>query len=202
MLLELVTAPAAEPVSSTEAKTHLRETGTDQDTRIAIAIETARMHVENITGRAMITRTLCLKLPAFPREIILPRAPLASATQVTSVKYIDTNGTEQTLTLDTDYRVLAPSGPQAEHGRIFLPYATIWPATRDQPDAVRVTYVAGYATTSTGVPGPLRDAMFLLIGDAFENREAQQSRDAVYENKAVERLLWPFRLEQPVMRFA
>lgn len=198
MHIEVVTAPAVEPISTTDAKTHLRETATGQDTRIAVAIESARMAVEAWTGRALITRTLDLKLPGFPREIVLPYAPLASATQVTHVKYVDTDGAEQTLVLDTDYRVLAPSGPQCSHGRIILQYNETWPSTRAQPDAVRVRWVAGYATSATGsIPGALKDAMLLLIGDSFENREAQVAGTSMAENKAVQNLVWPFRLEMP-----
>ena len=195
--IEVVTAPATEPLTASDAKTHLRETATGQDTRIALAIESARMAVENFTGRALITRTLSMKLPGFPCEIILPRAPLASATQVDSVKYVDNDGVEQTLVLDTDYRVLAPSGPQADHGRIILPYNGSWPTPRGQPDAVRVQWTAGYATTASGVPGALREAMLLLIGDAYENREAQIANGALSINRTVENILWPFRLETP-----
>lgn len=197
-MIEIVTAPAVEPITSAEAKLHLRETATGQDTRVAVAIEGARNAVEAWTGRALITRTIDLKLPAFPREILLPYAPLASATQVTHVKYVDTDGDEQTLTLDTHYRVLAPSGPQCSHGRIILQYNEIWPDTRSQPDAVRVRYVAGYATSATGsIPGALKEAMYLLIGDSFENREAQVVGATIADNRAVQNLIWPFRLEMP-----
>lgn len=200
-MIEIVTPPSAEPISSTEAKLHLRETATGQDSRIAIAIEGARMAVEAMTGRAMITRTLKLSLPAFPAEIILPQPPLASATQVTSVKYVDTDGTEQTLVLDTDYRVLAPSGPQAAPGRVILAYDKTWPTPRTQPDAVRITFVAGYGSTGTSVPGPLREAMFLLLGDAYENREGQIAGATISENRAVQNLLWPFRANIPPMQW-
>jgi uncharacterized phage protein (predicted DNA packaging) len=42
-----------------------------------------------------------------------------------------------------------------------------------------------------GVPFSVKAAVLLLVGDFYENREAQGP--ALHENKTVERLLWPHR---------
>lgn len=42
------------------------------------------------------------------------------------------------------------------------------------------------------VPTSIKAAMLLIIGDLYENREAQMPT-ALHANKAVERLLWPYR---------
>ena len=56
--LKLITAPAEEPVSLTEAKTHLRVDTSADDTYIARLITSARAHVEEaILHRPLITQT-------------------------------------------------------------------------------------------------------------------------------------------------
>ena len=55
--------------------------------------------------------------------------------------------------------------------RIVEAFNQIWPNTRRVPNAVTVTYVAGYGTARTDVPGTIKSAMKLLMGHWFENRE-------------------------------
>src|SRR3990172_9406936 len=110
MALALVTAPATEPVTRTEAKVHLRieSAVTADDTLIDRLIIVARQLGEAHTGRAFITQTWDLKLDAFPAgRIRLPKAPLSS---ISSVTYLDTNGASQTWD-SGDYLVDAPAGP-------------------------------------------------------------------------------------------
>lgn len=265
MILSLVTSPAAEPISRVEAKLHLREDGTDQDAKVDRSIAAAREHVEGICGRALVNQIFDLKLPIFPDEdagIDLPYPPLL---EVVHVKYVDDAGSEKTLVVNTDYRVLQETGPRCGKSRIVLPYSESWPTTRDQEDAVRIRFRAGYVTpftavaatdivtavnhpfidtdavrlfnsggavpaglaeqtdhyvrdksgntfklalssggtaiditgTGTGthfigahaVPNDIRDAMLLLIGDAYENRESQIVGTIIAQNDAAMRLL-------------
>ena len=59
---------------------------------------------------------------------------------MTTLKYVDTSGTLQTLVQDTDYQVDADSEP----GRLLPFPGKYWPPTRRQANAVQVTFVAGY----------------------------------------------------------
>ena len=82
----LVTAPGTEPLTTAEAKAHLRVTGSDDDTPIDDIVAAAREFIEGETNRALITQTWDLFLDEFPGtdEIVLPWPPLGS---VTTVKY-------------------------------------------------------------------------------------------------------------------
>ena len=162
----LVTPPAAEPVTSTEVKAQLSITGTDHDTRITRLIALAREYVENYTGRALITQTWDHFLDEFTTKIILPKSPLQS---VTTLKYTDTEGTQQTLDAS-----LYTVNTNADSGYIIPAYNEDWPDVRDVPDAVEIRIVCGYGVASTNVPDVYRHAMLLLIGNWFENTEESQ----------------------------
>jgi len=168
MSLSLVTAPATEPVSRTEAKLHLRVTTTDDDTLIDNLITAARSAAEQYTQRAFITQTWDAKFDQFPDDvIILPKPPAVS---ITSVKYIDTNGTQQTWA-SSNYRTSIPTGLHAEPARIERAWGVAWPSIREVVDAVEVRFVAGYGAASA-VPMELKQAMLLLIGHWYANRES------------------------------
>jgi uncharacterized phiE125 gp8 family phage protein len=186
----VTTQPAAEPISSTEAKAHLRVDHTDDDTLIGALITAARMHCENFTRRKLISQTLTGKLDRFPAddgEILLPYPPLVS---VTSVKYIDTDGVLQTMSA-SDYAADTYSLP----GRITLAYGEIWPTPRDIENAVTIVWTAGYGAAGSSVPQPIRQAMLLLIAHWYENREVAITGTIITQIPlAVEALLWPYRM--------
>jgi len=116
--------------------------------------------------RQLCTATWTLKLDSFPPAdyIELPRPPLAT---VTSVKYYDLAGTQQTFS-SGKYTVDTHSEP----GRVVLNYGESWPSIRSQSQAVEVIYTAGYGADDTSVPEALQCALRLLVGHFNENREA------------------------------
>lgn len=162
MALTLVTAPVGEPFTLTDAKDHLRITIDTEDSLINALIVSAREFAEGNTRRALITQTWDLTLDAFPDAIEVPLPPLQS---VTSVTYIDTAGTTQTLVANTDYTVDTKSEP----GRIVPAYGKSWPSTRDIVNAVTVRFVAGYGN-ATAVPKSIKQAMLMHIEHMFDNR--------------------------------
>ena len=191
MTLKLITAPATEPVTSSEAKSHLRVDTTADDTLIGTLITAARQHVENHLRRALITQTWELVMDAFPAGdvIRLPRPPLVS---VTSIKYTDVAGSESTFSsaayvVDTD----------STKGRVVLKSGESWPSdTLAAANGVRVRYVAGYGSAAA-VPNPIRQAVLLLIGTLYENRESVLVAQGVTVAQlpfGVEALLMPYRI--------
>ena len=88
-----VITPPTEPVTLADARLHLRVTDTAEDALIGVWITAAREACEHYTQRSIGSQTLELRLDEFPDGAIdLPRSPV---TAITSLKYIDTNGTEQ-----------------------------------------------------------------------------------------------------------
>lgn len=191
MSLTIVTPPAEEPVTLTEAKNHLRVDLTDDDSLISALIVAAREHAEAITRRAFITQTLKLSLDAFPANngpIYVPMPPLQS---VNSLKYFDTDGMEQTLTEGTDFLV----DNESEPGRITPAPDTGWPVTQNRPNAVSVEFVAGFGDASK-VPQGIKQAILLMVGHWYENREAvtMQGNNAGELPMAVDSLLMMHRI--------
>jgi uncharacterized phiE125 gp8 family phage protein len=159
-----VTAAASEPVTLSEAKLHCRVDHSDEDALITSLISVAREFAERSTGRTLAQRTFTMSMTAFPDaglDIIVQRSPLIS---VQSVNYYDSTGTNTLMVANTDYRVRTTTMP----GRISLPVTgTTWPVTSVADDAVRIAYTAGGS-----VPAMAKQAMLMLIGHWYENRES------------------------------
>jgi uncharacterized phiE125 gp8 family phage protein len=199
MGLTLVTAPTLDPVSLAEAKAHCRVTTTDEDGLLAGYILAARQHAEQYTRRAFITQTWALTLDedwpqcverrnATRDRIVLPRPPAIS---VTSIAYTDLDGASQTLAADQYRLVKLDTGEHA----IDPAYNVYWPSVRNQSATITVTFVAGYGSSPGSIPEPIRQAMLLLIGHWYENRETVNVGNIVNEMPfATAALLSPYRV--------
>ena len=167
--LTLITAPAAEPVTVAEAADHCRVGQGLEDAYLLALITTAREIVERETRRALITQTWDAKWDGIPAcwPLEIPKAPLIS---VTHLKYLDTDGTEQTWS-SANYRVLANAGPCAQPGRVAIAYGVSLPASRAIEESFTVRFVAGYGAAGSAVPAPLKQAILLAVGDMYSHRE-------------------------------
>lgn len=193
MSVVVITPPAAPVVSLAEAKKHLRaEDFTDDDAYIESLVAAATGTLDGPAGwlgRALVTQTLEWRGDYFGcYDIELPYPPIAS---VSSVKYDDTNGTEQTVS-SSDYRLVG----QPNKPRVALAYGASWPSTRAQDDAIRIRYVAGYGAASA-VPAPIKHAILLMVGELYEKREAAADAQHYELPFAVTRLLSTFRPLSP-----
>jgi len=199
-----------------DVKSHLR---VEAPTPAEIAylnnlIKAARIWAENFTSRCFIEQTWDLLLTGgfppsseHPRnqigryatkddlhilsndELRIPRVPLKTTGGITHVKYLNTAGVQQTLA-GTDYVVAA----RGEAALIVPAYGKSWPSTRDWLDAsgnypVEVRFIAGYGTKGTDVPETFRQAMLLLIGHWYENREEVSEAALAQVPTAAEALL-------------
>ena len=184
-------APAEEPVTTAEAKLHLRVDHGDEDAYIDTLVATARQQIEAITRRALVNTTFELKLDAFPTEIRPPRSPLSS---VSSITYVDTDGATQTLSVSV-YSVDTDTEP----GRISLAFEQSWPDIREQNNAVVITFVAGYGSAATDVPAALRETVKLLLAHYYEFRQPVISGTIATKIPLhIESLIWIHRvLEAP-----
>lgn len=179
----VTTAPALEPITDSEAKAHCRIEESAEDTLVSVWVKAARMEAEELLGRSLITQTRKQYLDWFPCAIELLYGPVLT---VTSIAYVDTAGDSQALA-GSVYQLSTTSEPAC----IVEAYGQSWPVTRDQLDAVTVTYTAGYGATAASVPEPIRQAIRILVGHHAENREA-----STREMQTVEALIAPYRAVQ------
>jgi uncharacterized phiE125 gp8 family phage protein len=165
---------------------------TTEDPELYALIRAARQQAETFTRRALITQTWDLKLDCFPTELIrLPFPPLIT---VSSINYVDVNGVTPTLWAASKYIVDAPVGDHAQRGRITLAYGEVWPITRDIANAVTVQFIAGYGA-APDVPQGIKQAMLLMIGNWYANRESVNVGNIVNEMpQSANALLWGYRV--------
>jgi len=190
--LTLITAPADHPMTVTEAKDHLRVTVADEDDRIESIMQAAIAYLdgrEGILGRALAPQTWEYTLDRFPvcSWIDLPLPPVQS---ITSIVYKDVSGNPQTwgggnysLGADKHWRPRIIRAPNVS-----------WPGTWGEPEAVTIRAIHGYAS-GADVPEPIRQALLLLIGHWFDNREAVLTGTISKEIEfGVEALVAPYML--------
>lgn len=200
MRLKLVTAPAAEPLTTTEAKLWLRVDTSADDGLIDLLVKAAREKVETDLGRgrvrreALITQTWDLFRDEFPgafaadiserpltalAQIDLPIVPVQS---VAHVKYYDSAGVQQTVS-SGDYMVDVDGKP----GRLAPIESKSWPSSRGRFNDVVVRFVAGYGAASTDIPARIRAALRIALADMYDRRDltAQLSADAQKRYDAV-----------------
>jgi uncharacterized phiE125 gp8 family phage protein len=163
MPIKVITAPATMPVTLSEVKAFANVTISDDDTLLTSLLTAATAKAEGRTGRRFITQTLELYLDAFPGatgEINLP-GPVAS---ITSVKYVDVNGVEQTMAA-TDYVLDAVSNP----ARLVPAYEEEWPETREQNNAVVIRFITG--ASAADVPEMIKTYIKACVAWQYDNRD-------------------------------
>lgn len=177
---ELVTAPAA-LFTLAEAKAHLRVEHDEEDALIATYLAAAVAHFDGysgILGRCLLNQVWKVTLPVFPaRAFSLP----LPGVQTVTIAYLDANNVEQTLG-QNDFFIGCDG---VVH---FLP-ETGWPASYARPDAVRITFTAGYGATPDKVPAPIRAAVLFKLGDLFNQRGGSNGNEAL-----INTLIAPYRL--------
>lgn len=165
--VELVTPPSLALLSLAECRLQCRlGSSTAEDDLLTIQIAAATAFIERETGLQLLTATFDVRASSFwGGGLRLPRRPLQS---VTSVKYYDLNGVEQTLA-STYYQVntfwRAP-------GSVELKPDQTWPSVQPyKPWPVTIRFTAGWTSVAL-VPVDLRQAALLLVGHWFEHRMA------------------------------
>jgi hypothetical protein len=183
---KVTTAPASEPVTLTELKASLRITTTAEDTLLTQYIEDARIMVERMTGRKLITQTiteyhdgLCGRHEEFESGYQMRSigslvqggqfAPLdfAPVQSITTVHTVDL-GNAETLYDSANYYLnnydddMKPS-VELNSG------STITTALRADNN-IKIVYVAGYGDDGADVPSALRRAILVLAGMLYANR--------------------------------
>ncbi len=171
MSLKRTVAPVDLPLTLDEVKDHIRwESTADDDAPIMLYLRAAVDQFDGASGmlnRAIVTQSWQLDFDGFPvsgKAIKIPLPPLQS---VTSVQYIDTDGATRTLAA-SEYKVLNLDSP-TRAGWIEEAFSKTWPSTRDESEAVTVTFVAGYGLRNA-IPEHIRHLLLFTIQDAYDGR--------------------------------
>lgn len=191
MWLALTAAPSETPVSLAEAKAHLRVLHANDDTAISALIAVATRMVDGrygLLGRPLVTQSWEYRIDAFPDcgTIVLPLPPLIS---VGAVTYVDGAGAVQTLSA-SQYVV----DTATFEGQIRRGYGLDWPATRDEPHAVRIVFTAGFGAAAA-VEQPIKQALLLMIGHWYANREAVSEASLKEVPMSAKWLLGPYKMQ-------
>jgi uncharacterized phiE125 gp8 family phage protein len=171
-----------------EAKAHLRREGlSDDDGVIEALIRAAVDHVEMDTGRALLTQTWRTWFDAVPvgGVLLLERGRVQSVTSIVAYDPDDAETTVATTVYFAD-RVSEPA-------RVVLKDGQSWPTDLRTTNALAVNYTAGYGTTASTIPGPLKQATLLVLGAMYEHRE-----QVIVAQFAGQFLLLPFGYDQLV----
>ena len=170
MTLTIITQPATEPITLTEAKAHCRVEHTSDDTLITSLIAAARLAAEHELQRPLITQTWQAAYESFPSDQSGIGLGKFRPITITSITYLDQDGADAVLA-PSAYVLDATTVP----GWVYPAYNTSWPIARDFSNSVRIRFTAGYGAAAD-VPQCIKQWMLLMIGSMYAFREATTDR--------------------------
>lgn len=163
MGLKLKTAPTELTVTLIEAKAHLNILSTDDDILIEFLIGVATEQAEEITNRQLMRATYEMTMEILPERFELKKPPLGA---VEKIEYIS-DGSDSYVLLDPSFYVVDGT---VEPAVVVKHRDMSYPAISWMPNAVRVTYSAGYADAAS-VPKSIKQWMLIRIATLYEHRE-------------------------------
>lgn len=204
MVVNVATAPPAEPITLAEARAQCRlvpdqslsPPAHPDDDQLTSMIAAARQTAEKFMRRAIVETVYEWKFDDFPsRSDQALQIPRNSVISVDSISYTDDNGDTQTFTQFTT--LLGPADS------VILPaFEQSWPDCRGHLGDVTVTFKAGFAPTDdsppdyrANVPEDIKSALKLLVAHLYYNRSAVEIDVSPSElPMGVKALLWPYRI--------
>lgn len=198
MALRQIVAPLAEPLSLSEAKSHLRVEFLDDDSLILGLIASARFDAENRCNRALVTQQWELVLDGFPRRLfngafvtyavyeqVVPNLQQLQTgytirfragkielpmPKLQSVDYVKYKDsvTGILITLDPSLYIVDMASTP---GVIAPAYGTYWPDAMSVLNAVTIGFTCGYGAPAL-VPDGIKSWMKIWIATLYENRES------------------------------
>ncbi|MDB5651438.1 MAG: hypothetical protein JWL62_2958 [Hyphomicrobiales bacterium] len=181
----LMAGPVVEPMTLDEVRTWLKLDTHDEDDLVTSLVRAARSAVEQATRRALLAQSWRLRLDRWPCNGILA-VPLSPVLSIDAVRVFDAGGVATSP--DTAGFQLDQS-----HGtRLFID--TPPPSPGRLYGGIEIDFTAGFGTTASSVPEPLRQAMRLLVAFWFEHRgDALHDASVAHLPASVAALVVPFR---------
>ncbi|MEM6616625.1 MAG: phage head-tail connector protein [Pseudomonadota bacterium] len=184
MPLSLVTAPAVEPISLAEAKTHIRIDHEHEDLYIQALIVSVRVRFEATLNRALITQTWALLLDDWPLYGLAEIVP-APVQSISSVTVKTPNGTQTVA--PTAYQLDGVSTPAR------LKFTGPLPTTDGSLNAITIEFLTGFGATAANLPADIRHAMLFTLAHWYEHRDPMYGDDVARAiPPAAEELLAPY----------
>lgn len=173
-LLQSMTPPGSEPVTLTEAKLYLRVDNTNDDTLIADLITAARVFAEGWLRRSLISQAWKIAFDCgIPDSVWLPMGPVTS---VSSVTVFNKDNSSQAADSSTYWLNAAQNALMLNSVLIGF--------------RVEIIYAAGYGSSESDVPRPIKQGMLSHIAAMYDSRG--EDGDAALPEQAAA-LYMPFR---------
>lgn len=155
--------PELEPVAIGEARRHVALDHDCDDGLLGALITAARQKIEKETRSRLLSREVELRVPASVRlPLDLPIGPVQ--------RVLSAAGLVNGQSTPTPAPELTAPGQLA--GRLYWPAnALSWPTMDATPGAWRIRLEVGYGSEPSQVPAALRQAILLLVGHWYEQRE-------------------------------
>lgn len=192
-------APAANVVSTDDIKGHVIAVEFDDDDALLDRlVSAATAHLDGwsgILGRCLISQTWRIDIDGFCYSDIpgVPsgyglRLPFPDVSEITSITYYDADNVQQTVA-GSSYSLKE----DAVGSFVWFDSDFTIPSMYLRPDAMSVTFVAGYGDAATDVPEPIRQAIMLLAAHWYKNRAATSDAPMSELPFAVSSLIAPYR---------
>ena len=182
MTANLVTPPLEEPVSLLEMKAYLKLDTDYEDALLRAFITAARVHLENLTGRHLLSQTWRLLLIApLTGHIVLPVQPVRA---VSSAAILSEEG--DVIALDASpFPVFQAQDPAILNN--------INDYVLQSGQRLQLDVETGFGPTPEDVPQPLRQALYLIVAEWFEKRLVVDPIRLPGLNQAIAPLIGPYR---------
>jgi len=135
---------------------------------IDMLIEAAVSRLDGHNGllnRALITQQWRMTFDRFDSEI---RIPLGRCQSVDEISYVQKSGDSATMD-PANYRV---RNIGSDNARVLPAVGQSWPDTIADPEAVTVTFTAGFGDAPEDIPGSIRLALLEMVALAYAYRES------------------------------
>lgn len=161
-------APADLPVTLAELKLHARlPAAATEDAWLTACLTAATHSVEKYLEASLVSRTYKLLTHEFPPPGCGLRLPYPPVESITSIKYLDGDGVQQTLDPSL-YRLIVSD----ERAEVWPAIDEEWPYARLDPAAVEIIYVAGFGDAAD-VPEGIKLGIMVQAAEMYEHREWQ-----------------------------
>lgn len=181
-MYKLITAPTSEPISTADARLHLRNPDTSFNDLVDDCVKAARTQFESdVPCMQLLPATWGLYLDEWPSwdslrkaHVLIEKMPLIG---ITHIKYYPEGEANLSEAWDTEnYEADLISYP----GRIKLIADELPALNENKYNKVQITFTCGYATAAA-IPSDIIQALKLLIGHYYENPQQIMSGTQINE---------------------